>query len=173
MFPDLPPSAPDSLPPLAFSVELKRNNLMPGVSSTPSLSCLAKEADRNGIDPYVLLAVMKTEGGRPGELALNRNGTVDLGPMSINTVWLPTLAKHYRTPEPELKRRLALDGCANVAAAALILKRKISENGDVWEGVASYHSSDPAKQSRYLMRVYDSLSHIVARLKAGNIYFRP
>jgi hypothetical protein len=158
---------------LAFIVELKRNNLMPGTSSTPSLSCLAKEADRNGLDPYVLLAVMKAEGGRPGELALNRNGTVDLGPMSINTVWLPSLAKHYRTTEPELKRRLALDGCANVAAGAFILKRKIAETGSLWEGVANYHSSDPTKQSRYLMRVHASLSRIVDRLKAGGIYFQP
>ncbi len=173
MLPDLPPAPPDSAPPLAFSMELKRNNLMPGISSTPSLNCLAEEANRNGIDPYVLLAVMKTEGGRPGELALNRNGTVDLGPMSINTVWLPTLAKHYRTTEPELKRRLALDGCANVAAAALILNRKITESGSVWEGVANYHSRDPAKQSRYLMRVHASLSQIVARLKAGYLYFLP
>lgn len=173
MIPDLPPLPPDGPPPLAFSAELKRNNLMPGNSSTPSLSCLAKEAQRNDIDPYLLLAVMKTEGGRPGEFALNRNGTVDLGPMSINTVWLPSLAKHYRTTEPELKRRLALDGCANVAAGALILKRKISESGSLLEGVANYHSSDPVKQSRYLLRVHAALSQIVARLKTGNLYFLP
>ncbi|HEX8989054.1 MAG TPA: lytic transglycosylase domain-containing protein [Rhodocyclaceae bacterium] len=139
---------------------------MPGSSSPPSMSCLVREADRNGVDPYVLLAVMKTEGGRPGELALNRNGTIDLGPMSVNTAWLPSLARHYRVAEPELKRRLALDGCANVAAGALILGRKISESGNVWEGVANYHSGNPARQGRYLMRVYASLSRIVARLKA-------
>jgi len=167
MLPDLPPSPPDAAPELTLSVELKRNNLMPGNSSPPNLKCFVKEADRNSIDPYVLLAVMKTEGGRPGELALNRNGTIDLGPMSVNTVWLPVLAKHYRTTEPELKYRLATDGCANVAAAALILRRKIAESGDVWEGVANYHSRNPAKQGRYLMRVHASLAQIVARLKAA------
>lgn len=102
----------------------------------------------------------------PGELALNSNGTIDLGPMSINTVWLPSLARHYRTTEPELKHRLATNGCANVAAAALILKRHIVKHGDVWEGVANYHSSNPEKQSRYLMRVRSSLTQIVARIKA-------
>lgn len=166
MLPEIPPSPPDAFPALTLSQELKRNNLMPGSSSPPTLKCFVKEADRNSIDPVVLLAVMKTEGGRPGELALNRNGTVDLGPMSVNTVWLPSLAKHYRTTELELKYRLATDGCANVAAAALILKRKISASGSVWEGVANYHSSNPSKQSRYLMRVHASLSLIVARLKA-------
>lgn len=166
MLPDLPPSPPDAPPSLTLSQEMKRNHLMPGTNSPPTLRCFMKEADRNGIDPYVLLAVMKTEGGRPGELALNRNGTIDLGPMSVNTVWLPSLAKHYRTSEPELMHRLASDGCANVAAAALILSRKISETGDVWEGVANYHSRNPVKQGRYLMRVHASLTRIVDRLRA-------
>jgi hypothetical protein len=166
MLPDLPPLPPDYSPELTLSPVLKRNNLMPGSSSPPTLRCFVTEADRHRIDPFVLLAVLKTEGGRPGELALNRNGTIDLGPMSVNTVWLPSLARHYRTTENELKQRLAQDGCANVAAAALILKRKISASGDVWEGVANYHSSNPSKQGRYLMRVHANLSRLVARFKA-------
>jgi hypothetical protein len=164
MLPDLPPEPPEAPPALTLTAELKRNNLMPGRGTLPTLQCFVKEADRHSIDPYVLLAVMKTEGGRPGELALNKNGSVDLGPMSINTVWLPTLAKRYNVTEQEIKYRLANDGCTNVAAAAWILGRKIAETGDVWEGVANYHSSNPAKQSRYLMRVHDSLSRILARL---------
>lgn len=166
MLPDLPPLPQDAAPELTLSLELKRNSLISGRSSPPTLQCFVKEADRYSIDPYVLLAVMKTEGGRPGEMALNRNGTIDLGPMSVNTVWLPSLAKHYQTSELALRHRLATDGCANVAAAALILSRKISENGGVWEGVANYHSNKPAKQARYLMRVHANLSKIVARFKA-------
>lgn len=164
MLPDLPPQAPEFPPAMALSTDLKRNHLMPGRSSAPTLQCFVREADRQGIDPLVLLAVLKTEGGRPGELALNGNGSFDLGPMSVNTVWLPTLARHYRVPEADLRSRLALDGCANVAAAALILKRKIVEKGSVWEGVAHYHSRHPDKQARYLLRVHEHFSRIVARL---------
>lgn len=149
-----------------LSVTPRRNALIPGVSSRPTLECFVKEAERHGIDPFVLLAVMKTEGGRPGEVAMNKNGTFDLGPMSVNTVWLPSLAKYYRTSEPELRHRLASDGCANVAAGAFILKRKIQSSGGVWEGVANYHSNNPARQARYLMRVRSSLSQIVARIAA-------
>lgn len=166
MLPDLPPAPQDAAPVLALSHELKRNHVVAGRNSPPTFQCFVKEADRYSIDPYVLLAVMKTEGGRPGELALNSNGTVDLGPMSVNTVWLPELAKHYQTSEGELKHRLASDGCANVAAAALILGRKITQSGSVWEGVANYHSNKPAKQSRYLMRVHASLTGIIARFSA-------
>jgi hypothetical protein len=167
MLPDLPPSPPETRPELSLSLELKRNNIVSGPRSLPTLQCFVREADRHGIDPYVLLAVLKTEGGRAGEFALNRNGTVDLGPMSINSVWLPSLAKHYRTTEPELRHRLATDGCANVAAAALILGRKIAaSSNNVWEGVANYHSSNPAKQGPYLMRVHASFSRIVANVSA-------
>lgn len=167
MLPDMPPSPPDVS--LAPHVELvvKRNSVMPGFNTLPTLKCFMREADQHQIDPYVLLAVMKTEGGRAGELALNANGTVDLGPMSVNTVWLPSLAKHYRTTEPELKNRLASDGCANVAAGALILKGKIASTGSVWEGVARYHSRNPAKQARYLQRVHSNLSLILARLRSS------
>lgn len=140
--------------------------MVSGASSRPTLECFVKEAERHSIDPFVLLAVMKTEGGRPGEVALNKNGTFDLGPMSVNTVWLPTLAKHYRTTESELGHRLATDGCANVAAGALILKRKIQSSSSLWEGVANYHSSNPARQARYLMRVRATLSQILARIAA-------
>ncbi|MDK9723552.1 MAG: lytic transglycosylase domain-containing protein [Sterolibacteriaceae bacterium MAG5] len=164
MLPDLPPAPPADMDmPLVMTTELRRNSLMTGNRVPPNLQCFVQEADRHSIDPLVLLAVMKTEGGRPGEVALNRNGTLDLGPMSVNTVWLPALARRYRLSEHELKQRLALDGCANVAAAAWILGRKIAETGDVWEGVARYHSGNPSKQGPYLKRVYANFSRIVAR----------
>ena len=128
---------------------------------------MASEADRHALDPLVLLAVLKVEGGKPGELALNRNGTFDLGPMSINTVWLPQLARRYQTSESEIHRRLASDGCTNVAAAAWILRGKINQAGSVWEGVASYHSNNPALQGRYLTRVHTQFEKIVRRFASG------
>lgn len=167
MLPDSPPVPPPDMDMvLVMSTELKRNSLMAGNRVPPNLQCFVQEADRHSIDPLVLLAVMKTEGGRPGEVAVNRNGTLDLGPMSVNTVWLPTLAKRYKISEHEIKQRLALDGCANVAAAAWILGRKIAETGDVWEGVARYHSTNPAKQGPYLKRVHANFSRIVTRFAA-------
>jgi hypothetical protein len=154
-------------PELTLSVELKRSNLLPGRHTPPTPQCFLREADRHGIDPYILLAVLQTENGKPGEMALNRNGTFDLGPMSVNTVWLPTLAKRYRISEPELRSRLASDGCANIIAAAWILKRNIVETGNVWEGVARFHSRNPSRQGPYLRRVHARLSEIIARFKAA------
>lgn len=150
MFPDLPP-----LPPIETTVplELKRSSILPGPHSAPTAGCVLQAAERNALDPYVLLAVLKTENGRPGEVARNDNGTHDLGPMSVNTVWLPQLARRFGGDETELRRRLASDGCANVAAGAWILKRQIDATGDLWEGVARFHSRNPKKHTPYLKRV--------------------
>ena len=163
MLPDLPPAAP---PELALTMELKRSNIVPGAHKPPTAQCVMREAEKHDIDPFVLLAVLKTENGRPGEYALNRNGTYDLGPMSVNTVWLPTLAKRYGLSQEETKQRLANDGCANIAAAAWILKSKIVQTGNVWEGVAHFHSTNPALQGRYLMRVHARLTEIRDRVAA-------
>ena len=154
---DMPPQAPPAL--------VQRANVLPGRHTAPTYECFNREAERNGLDPYVLLAVMKTENGRPGELALNRNGTRDLGVMGVNTVWIPGLAKRSGISESALTYRLASDGCANVAAGASILGQRIAEAGSVWEGVARFHSRNPAKQGPYLKRVYGQFKAILARAK--------
>ncbi len=163
MTPDVPPLPPQEL---ALTLEIRRNTVLSGLHTPPTAQCFLQEAERNAVDPMVLLAVMKTEGGRPGEFALNRNGSADLGPMSINTVWLPTLARRFKVSESEVRRRLASDGCTNVAAAAWILGRKIAESGNVWEGVARFHSNNPEKQATYLKRVHARLSAIIERMLA-------
>jgi hypothetical protein len=170
MLPDLPPESPPETPPavvLKMSTELRRNNVLAGQHSAPTVHCFSRAAERHGLDPLVLLAVLKVEGGRPGELALNTNGTVDLGPMSVNTVWLPVFAKRMGLPEAETRRRLAADGCANVAAAAFILKEKIASTGSLWEGVAHFHSANPRLQGPYLTKVHAAFESIVRRFASG------
>jgi hypothetical protein len=159
---------PASMQPLTDPPALvQRSNVLPGRHTPPTLECFVREADRNGLDPYVLLAVMKTENGRPGEVARNSNGTQDLGIMSINTVWIPELARRLGRSETSVALTLASDGCANVAAGAWILKQKIVEAGSVWEGVARFHSRNPAKQGPYLRRVYWRFKETVERVGAG------
>ena len=158
---DAIPASPEELSPPAL---VRRSAVLPGSHSQPTLECLVREADRNGLDPYVLLAVLRTENGRPGEVARNTNGTRDLGIMSINTVWLPELARRAGTSEATAAQQLVSDGCANVAAGAWILKKRIMEAGNVWEGVARFHSRNPEHQAPYLRRVYSRFRDILDRL---------
>jgi soluble lytic murein transglycosylase-like protein len=154
-------------PPTEPPTVVLRAGLMPGRHTPPSFECFIREADRHDIDPFVLLAVLKTENGRPGEVAQNANGTQDLGIMSINTVWLQDFARKYRLTEDAAKRKLASDGCANVAAGAWILGQRIAEaNGNIWEGVARYHSRTPSKQIPYLKRVKARLQETLARMRS-------
>lgn len=169
MFPDLPPSPPDALivAPLVAKAASPRNRVVTDPRSLPTVQCFTHAAEGNGIDPLVLLAVLKVEGGRAGEVAINSNGSMDLGPMSINTVWLPLFAKRLGLSEESTMHRLATDGCANAMAAAWILKQKIDKKGSVWEGVAHFHSSNPRVQAPYLKKVQASFEQIVWRFVAG------
>ena len=134
--------------------------------SFPTAACFMQEATRNNISPHVLLAVMMTEGGRPGQQQLNSNSSVDLGPMQINTVWIPQLARHYQVHPTQVIEKLTKNGCANVAIGAWILRQKINEsNGDVWRGVMRYHSSNEARGYRYLQRVHVNFNQIYDRYK--------
>lgn len=169
MFPDLPPSLSES-PPYTASVakaESPRNRVTDAPRSLPNVQCFTHAAEGHGIDPLVLLAVLKVEGGRAGEVAINSNGSMDLGPMSINTVWLPVFAKRLDLSEEATMHHLANDGCANAEAAAWILKQKIDKKGSVWEGVAHFHSSNPRVQAPYLKKVQASFEQIVRRFIAG------
>lgn len=132
----------------------------------PTFECFVREADRYNIDPFVLLAVLKTENGRPGDVLQNKNGSQDLGVMSINTVWLQDFARKLDLNEETVRQILTSDGCANVAAGAWILGQRIAEaQGNVWEGVARYHSRTPSKQITYLNRVKARLQDTLARLR--------
>jgi len=93
----------------------------------------------------------------------NTNGTVDIGPMQVNQIWLPTVAAHWHTAIPQAYRALRDDFCANVEAGAWILRQGIDEaRGDFWEGVGYYHSHDPEYKADYLRKVL----HQALRLQA-------
>ena len=57
-------------------------------------ACLMLAAQTYSVPPAVLMGIYQVEGGKPGQaVGPNSNGSYDLGPMQINTVWIPELAK--------------------------------------------------------------------------------
>lgn len=121
-------------------------------STTLELPACVTEAARDYSLPVRgLLAVWLTEGGKPGTVSKNTNGTVDYGPMQINTVWAKKLEKDFGvTPE-----MLTDDFCMSIRAGAYILRYEINlAGGDFWDGVGHYHSRTPHHKRRYIKQVY-------------------
>ena len=59
-------------------------------------TCIFLASQQYHVPPAILIGILKVEGGTVGqEVGPNTNGTYDLGPMQINTVWLEELSKKY------------------------------------------------------------------------------
>ena len=112
--------------------------------------CLSDIESATGIDKKILMAIKIVESGyhlKP-VISKNKNSTVDIGVMQINSLWLPELTKHGIDSE------LLLDNCINLRVAAWILYRHYQRSRDIWSAVGSYHSRSPKKHQAYLKKVY-------------------
>ena len=100
--------------------------------------------------------LLSVEAGRLGAVSQNANGTVDIGPMQVNDTWLSKIAGHWRASREAAYRALRDNFCANVEGGAWILRQALDEaRGDLWEGVALYHSHSPAQKLEYMKLVYE------------------
>lgn len=67
-------------------------------------ACILMAAQNYSVPPSVLLGIYQVEGGAVGQaVGPNDNGSYDLGPMQINTIWLPELARHWGVSEATAK----------------------------------------------------------------------
>ncbi len=96
---------------------------------------------------------MQVEGGHVGEQTHNTNGSYDLGPMQVNTLWVPKLAQMWNVNFQTAYSWVRDDGCVNVHVAAWILKQKIVEAGSLVGGIAHYHSATPRHGVPYAAKV--------------------
>jgi hypothetical protein len=123
--------------------------------TTPMIEgCILAASKIHQVPPAVLVILLNVERGMIGLVSQNPNGTVDIGPMQVNEIWLPQLAQHWHASVPDTLRALRDIFCANVEGGAWILRLALNEaHGDFWRGVAIYHSHDPGNQTAYLRQV--------------------
>lgn len=132
-----------------------------------TVECIQQAAATAGVPLDVLKALLLTEGGWPGLAMKNKNGSYDLGPMQINTIWTKEF-RQYNVPMSFLRQ----DGCGNVLAGAWILRGHLEDTGDPWKAAARYHSRNRKYQHRYLramlknIRNAPSLVELVRRINA-------
>ncbi len=115
---------------------------------------MALVAQAYALPPHVLPAIQAVEGGGNGVVHHNTDGSDDLGPMQVNTLWLPILARVAELPAEEVRYRLLTRPCFNVAAAGLILRTYLDETrGNLLHAIGDYHSHTPVLNLRYQARV--------------------
>jgi hypothetical protein len=130
--------------------------------------CIEAASRAYRIPPAILVTLLNVEGGSPGAVSQNTNGTVDIGPMQVNQVWLPQVAAHWSTTERRAYLALRDNVCANLEAGAWILRQGLDEaHSDFWQGVGYYHSHDPSHKQTYLRSVLQQILHLLARRPAA------
>ena len=132
--------------------------------AVPYLACMALVAQIYSLPPRVLPSIQAVEGGSPGTVHRNTDGSDDLGVMQINTLWLPALSRYTRLDPAEVRDRLLRRPCFNIAAAGLILRTYLDETrGDLMLAVGNYHSHTPLLNQRYQAKVRGAAAAMFTR----------
>lgn len=97
------------------------------------------------------------EGGWVGAAVKNANGTRDLGPLQINSWWVPRIAVLVRRPTEHVTHWLRNDPCFNAQAARWIFMTALATTGDYWKAIGVYHSPTQWRQRRYAASVAGKL----------------
>ena len=109
--------------------------------AVPFLACMLATAHFYTLPPRVLPAIQAVEGGRPGLVHPNRDGSADLGLMQINTLWVPLVAQVVSADTAATRARLLNDPCFSIAAAGAIMRAYLRETGgDLMRAIGNYHS---------------------------------
>ena len=120
----------------------------------PYLACMALVAKFYALPPRVLPAIQAVEGGRPGMVSRNTDGTADLGVMQVNTRWIPKLASYAKMSPPDVTTRLISDPCFNIAAAGVIVRTYLNEtHNNLIRAIGDYHSHTAPLNMRYRTEV--------------------
>jgi hypothetical protein len=135
--------------------------------------CITAAAKLYRLPPAMLVILLIVEGGSLGRVSPNTNGTVDIGPIQVNEIWLPEIAAHWKATISGAYKALRDNFCANVEAGAWILRRGLDEaRDDFWEGVGYYHSHTPEHKSRYLRDVLREVLRLRALVDAADTSIR-
>lgn len=124
---------------------------MPYVLSALAAACASAAANLYQLPQPILPILLDLEGGTVGAVSRNTNGTVDIGPMQVNSHWVPKLAKRYGVGPDVVYSKLLNDECYNIHVGAWILKTEIElAKGDFWQGVGHYHSRTAVHKRKYM-----------------------
>ena len=115
--------------------------------------CIRQAAGGKAWLEKTLWGLRDQEGGWIGAEVRNTNGSHDLGPLQINTWWVPKIAALVGRSQTEVRAWLMHDACFNAGAARWIFLSALRTTGDFWKAVGVYHSPTAWRQRRYAQSV--------------------
>ncbi len=115
--------------------------------------CFEAAGRQYQVSPELLRAVAQQESGlNPRAINRNRNGSVDIGMMQINSSWLPLLARHG------IREQDLWEPCTNVMVGAWILGSNFKRMGVSIAALGAYNTSNPQGRQRYAAQVLARLA---------------
>ncbi|MBM3097556.1 lytic transglycosylase domain-containing protein [Gluconobacter cerinus] len=128
------------------------------------LACMLASALHYRIPPRVLPAIQRVEGGVMGRVSQNKDGSVDIGLMQINSRWILPISSMLHQSPAQIATRLALEPCFNVAAAAMILRTALdSEHGNLMRAIGDYHSRTVPLNMAYQRKVLAAATELYVK----------
>jgi len=112
--------------------------------------CFEYAGNEHGITPIILESIARVESNlNPRAINRNRDGSVDIGLMQINSGWLKTLNVSQKD--------LLDDACLNTRVGAQILRQCIDRYGLNWEAIGCYNATSRDKKVGYAWKVFRKL----------------
>lgn len=115
--------------------------------------CFDRAGRSYAVAPELLRAIARQESSmNPRAFNRNRDGSVDIGLMQINSRWLPLLARHGIRPA-EL-----WEPCVNVMVGAWVLAGNFRTLGYTTRALGAYNAAHPARREAYARQVLARLA---------------
>ena len=145
---------------IAFFVAIPAQARGMGEGEARIAACIGQTAGGKPWLEKTLWGLRDQEGGWIGAEVRNANGSHDLGPLQINSWWVPKIAAMVGRPQADVRAWLMYDPCFNAGAARWIFLSALRTTDDFWKAVGVYHSPTAWRQRRYALSV---VSHMRRR----------
>jgi soluble lytic murein transglycosylase-like protein len=124
--------------------------------------CFEEAGGKYAVSPVLLESIAKTESNLdPKAKNKNRNGSVDIGLMQVNSYWINTFGLDGD--------RLITDSCYNTMTGARILRQCIDRYGYTWEAVGCYNAVSMDKKKAYSWKIFRQLKAEGIRQQKGEL----
>lgn len=132
----------------------------PGIMPGQESNCWDAAGRVYQLDPWLLFSIAKVESGFRSH-AINRdnkNKTIDIGLMQINSTWLPTIKRFGIEPSA------LFEPCVSIHVGAWILAQNIKHFGYNIDGIGAYNSPRNVKIRRsYAQKVAAAYRDLTVR----------